>query len=63
MQKGVINMEQSWEKKEFVSGLKLRLAVVQVKPGESTEEAWYRHLKEKPDAILATLKIFNQPAP
>jgi hypothetical protein len=63
MQIGVINMEQFRERKKFGTGLKLRLAVVQLKPGESTEEAWDRHLKEQPDAILATLKIFYQPAP
>jgi hypothetical protein len=56
-------MEQFWERKKFVTSLKLRLAVVQLKPGETTEEAWNRHLKEKPDAVLATLKIFNQPGP
>jgi hypothetical protein len=56
-------MEQLLERKEFVTGLKLRLAVVHLKPGESTEEAWDRHLTEYPDAILATLKIFYRPAP
>lgn len=36
-----------------------RMAIIQVKVGESHEEAWQRHLMEVPDDIYATIKVFN----
>jgi hypothetical protein len=59
MPKGVINMKDIQEMGAFAAGLGVKMAVVQLKPGESTQEAWNRHLKENPDDALATLKIFN----
>ena len=48
---------------EFAASLEVKMAVVQVKPGESDQEAWNRHLKENPKDALATVKIFNQLVP
>ena len=56
-------MEQYREMKEFAENLGVKTALVQVKPGESVQEAWIRHLKENPDDASAMLKIFNQPVP
>jgi hypothetical protein len=39
-----------------------RLAIVQMKPRESTEEAWDRHLAAYPGDVYATIKVFNRPA-
>ena len=36
-----------------------RMAIIQVKFGESHEEAWQRHLMEVPEDIYATIKVFN----
>ncbi len=35
------------------------LVVVQVKQGESQEQAWQRYLKEHPADRAATVKVFN----
>jgi hypothetical protein len=52
-------MEKFREMEKFVAALGVKMAFVQLKLGESTEEAWNRHLKENPDDALATLKIFQ----
>ena len=44
---------------KFAAGLEVRMAVVQLKPGESTEEAWKRHLAANPGDALAMLKVFT----
>jgi hypothetical protein len=62
-EKGVSNMEESRETEEFVSGLKVNIAFVQVKLAESYREAWNRHLKENPGDVSAMVLIFNQPGP
>ena len=56
-------MSKLQEMKEFAACLGVEMAVVQVKPGESSQSAWLRHVKENPGAISATVKIFNQPVP
>ena len=53
-------MEQYREMKEFAENLGVKTVLVLVKPGESDQEAWNRHLKENPDDASAMLKIFNQ---
>jgi hypothetical protein len=53
-------MEKFQEMEEFAASLGVKMAVVQVKLGESNQEAWNRHLKENPDDTSAMLKIFNQ---
>lgn len=37
-----------------------QIAVVEVRPGEKTEDAWRRHLVQKPGDAGAWIKIFNQ---
>jgi hypothetical protein len=56
-------MSKFQEMKEFAACLRIALAVVRMKPGESHQEAWIRHLEENPGDISATLKIFEQPVP
>jgi hypothetical protein len=46
---------------EFAAGLDVKMAVVQVKPGETNKEAWNRHLKDHPADADAMIKVFNQP--
>jgi hypothetical protein len=36
-----------------------RMAIIQVRAGETNEEAWRRHLMEAPDDIYATIRVFN----
>jgi hypothetical protein len=38
-----------------------RMAVVQMEPRESTEEAWGRHLADHPGDVYANIKVFNSP--
>ena len=52
-------MEEFREMEKFVVGLGVKMAVVQLQPGESTEAGWNRHIKANPDDALATLKIFK----
>jgi hypothetical protein len=40
-----------------------KLAVVEVRPGESQEDAWRRHLAGNPDNAGAHVKIFHYPGP
>jgi hypothetical protein len=56
-------MESIRKVSELGKNLGMKMAVVQVKRGESTKEAWHRHLKENPSDALAIIKIFNQPMP
>jgi hypothetical protein len=39
----------------------VKMAVVQVKYGESLKKAWNRHLTENPGDASVMIKIFNQP--
>ncbi len=41
----------------------VKMAVVQVKYGESLKKAWNRHLTENPGDASVMIKIFNQPGP
>ena len=56
-------MEKLREMEEFVESLGVKMAVVEVIPGESDQDAWNRHLKTNPDDASAMLKIFNHPLP
>jgi hypothetical protein len=60
---GVAHMEKFRDLQEFSDSLNVKMAVVQVKLGESDQEAWNRHLKDNPDDASAMLKIFNQLVP
>jgi hypothetical protein len=46
---------------DFAATFDIKLAVVQVRPGESNTVAWTRHLKDHPLDANAMVKIFNQP--
>jgi hypothetical protein len=63
MPKGVTDMGKIRKMEEFAVNLGVKLAVVQVKLGESTKEAWNRHLKENPGDASVMIKIFNQLVP
>jgi hypothetical protein len=39
--------------------LNIKLAVVEVRNGESQEEAWRRHLADHPEDASVRIKIFN----
>jgi hypothetical protein len=36
------------------------VAIIQVKPGETNQQAWSRHLKKSPEEANAKIKIFNR---
>ena len=40
-----------------------KLAVVEVRKGESQEDAWRRYLAENPESAGAHVKIFHYPEP
>ncbi len=43
--------------------LRTNLAVVEVRHGESQEEAWRRHLIDNPECVGVRVKIFHYPKP
>jgi hypothetical protein len=50
-------MEKYQETEELKSNYR-DMAFVQLKPGESKEQAWARHLKEYPGDVSVNVKIF-----
>lgn len=53
-------MEKSQESNKDMWGHRVNTAFIQLKRGESKEEAWDRHLKEKPGDRCANVKVFYQ---
>lgn len=55
------------EKPEVEKYLHCRIAIVEIGPGETKEDAWSRHLAGHPEDFYANIKIFNRdtrlPAP
>jgi hypothetical protein len=49
------------EMAEFAAAIDMKMAVVQVRRGESNQDAWKRHLREHPYDANAMIKVFNQP--
>ena len=43
--------------------LRTNLAVVEVRRGESQEDAWRRYLADNPECVGACVKIFHYPKP
>lgn len=41
--------------------LNIRMAIIEVRPGETEEEAWSRHLTECPQDLYANIRVFNRP--
>jgi hypothetical protein len=39
--------------------LNMRLAIVEVHPGETREDSWKRHLTEHPEAKNANIRVFH----
>ncbi|MEJ2672197.1 MAG: hypothetical protein P8168_08360 [Deltaproteobacteria bacterium] len=39
--------------------LNMRLAIVEVRPGETREDSWQRHLTDHPEAKNANIRVFN----
>ncbi len=38
----------------------IRLAIIEVWPGETRDDSWKRHLHDNPEANYANIKIFNR---
>ena len=38
----------------------VRLAIIEVRPGETREDSWIRHLADHPEAQYANIKVFNR---
>jgi hypothetical protein len=48
------------EKLEVEKFLNCRVAIVEIGPGETKEDAWARHLAGHPEDFYANIKIFNR---
>jgi hypothetical protein len=48
---------------KFVTSMRVKMAIVQARLGESIKEAWKRHLKKNPGDASIIIKIINQPVP
>ena len=38
----------------------VRLAIIEVRPGETQEDSWKRHLTDNPEANYANIRVFNR---
>jgi hypothetical protein len=38
----------------------VRLAIIEVRRGETREDSWKRHLTDNPEAHYANIKVFNR---
>lgn len=45
----------------FAAAIDMKMAVVQVRRGETNQAAWKRHLTKHPYDANAMIKVFNQP--
>jgi hypothetical protein len=55
----VMIMGDSEDQSVLAKYLNIMLAVVEVRNGESQEEAWRRHLSDHPESASVRIKIFN----
>lgn len=37
-----------------------QVVVIEIRPGESKEDAWFRHIVEHPEDAYADIKVFNR---
>ena len=44
---------------ELIEYFYYKLAIIQVRAGETNDEAWHRHVMETPEDIDATIRVFN----
>ena len=56
-------MSDSEDQSVLAQYLKINLAVVEVRKGESQEEAWRRYLSVHPESVGVRVKIFHYPNP
>jgi hypothetical protein len=47
-------------KPELEKYLNCRIAVIEIRPGETKDDAWSRHLAGHPEDCYANIKIFNR---
>ncbi len=52
-------MRDSENRSGLGQNLKINVAVVEVRCGESQEEAWHRYLAENPESVRVDVKIFH----
>ena len=38
----------------------VRPVIIEVRPGETREDSWKRHLMDHPESTLANIKVFNR---
>ena len=56
-------MSDSEDQSVLAQYLNIDLAVVEVRKGESQEEAWRRYLSVHPESVRVRVKIFHYPNP
>ena len=56
-------MSDSEDQSLLAQDLKISVAVVEVRKGESQEEAWRRYLADHPESVGVQVKIFHYPNP
>lgn len=44
----------------FKGHFNVRLAIIEVRPGETREDSWERHLTDNPEASYANIRVFNR---
>jgi len=56
-------MPDSEDQPVLAKHLNIKLAVVEVRVGETQEAAWRRYLAEHPESSVVNVKIFHYPNP
>jgi hypothetical protein len=56
-------MSDGPKKSLFAPDLKISVAVIEVRNGESKEEAWRRYLTDHPEKVGVRITIFHYPKP
>jgi hypothetical protein len=59
IKKGENNMAGFKPQSEVMKYFYYQMAIIQVRVGETNDEAWQRHLTETPEDINATIRVFN----
>lgn len=49
------------EKEWLQKILNIRMVIIEMRPEETEEEAWSRHLTERPGDHNANIRVFNRP--
>jgi hypothetical protein len=57
----IMAMAKNYDKREWTKKyLNICVAVIEVKPEETEEEAWRRHVMEKPAERYAKIRVFHK---